>query len=365
MKWPSRDCVNRNFTTQSPRHRHSVSLGTALECLSLRLLDSVFYQGPFTRDRLHPAPGAHKLLLSLLGYSCPTGPSSSVPASQTYVGYGKIIMDVLLQIQELIEPVLVSPTDLLWAVLPHLMFIAFNSGFDPSKFLEDGWVRRIIQTALGQYSCVRMGMLPVNLFYDTIFSFVVGVLFDILIYILYLGLQQFNKILEQDRIEEQNDARHDLRIVLGAAAQLEDENEADDNVRELRLGVDQLGAVFQQLSGSVMYHPAYHRLPTYRTSRSLEQRAPTDSPEQPSTHLLEPTDPNTSGPLLLRIKDRDDGICLICWEPFDADNAISVLPCKHNFHEGCLKKWFESQLCCPRCTRKLELRLVAKEGRSY
>ena len=53
------------------------------------------------------------------------------------------------------------------------------------------------------------------------------------------------------------------------------------------------------------------------------------------------------GPLL----EKD---CAVCKEQFsltaEADDLIIVtLPCKHPFHEGCIKPWLKSSGTCPVC----------------
>ena len=41
--------------------------------------------------------------------------------------------------------------------------------------------------------------------------------------------------------------------------------------------------------------------------------------------------------------------CVVCYETFAEHDLIRILPCKHYFHYGCLKPWFEANTSCPVC----------------
>ncbi|XP_024965739.1 RING-H2 finger protein ATL74-like [Cynara cardunculus var. scolymus] len=42
--------------------------------------------------------------------------------------------------------------------------------------------------------------------------------------------------------------------------------------------------------------------------------------------------------------------CTICLETFEDGENVRVLPhCSHEFHVGCIDKWFESHCSCPNC----------------
>ncbi|KAL4022172.1 hypothetical protein IC575_015897 [Cucumis melo] len=45
--------------------------------------------------------------------------------------------------------------------------------------------------------------------------------------------------------------------------------------------------------------------------------------------------------------------CAICKEDFAVDEKIQELPCKHAFHQDCLKPWLESNNSCPICRYEL------------
>ncbi|ORZ38679.1 hypothetical protein BCR44DRAFT_50003 [Catenaria anguillulae PL171] len=49
----------------------------------------------------------------------------------------------------------------------------------------------------------------------------------------------------------------------------------------------------------------------------------------------------------------EDAQCVICLDEYARDEALYLLPCKHHFHEKCLKDWFELSRLCPMCKRDL------------
>lgn len=53
-------------------------------------------------------------------------------------------------------------------------------------------------------------------------------------------------------------------------------------------------------------------------------------------------------------KDKSDEptleVCAICWESM---RTWRRLPCRHNFHEACLRSWLEQNPTCPTCRRDL------------
>lgn len=47
--------------------------------------------------------------------------------------------------------------------------------------------------------------------------------------------------------------------------------------------------------------------------------------------------------------------CCVCLCGFEADEEVSDLSCKHFFHKGCLKKWFDNKhSTCPLCRRSID-----------
>jgi hypothetical protein len=49
-------------------------------------------------------------------------------------------------------------------------------------------------------------------------------------------------------------------------------------------------------------------------------------------------------------EDFAGGECTVCMMPFDADDKVVELPCRHRFHRGCITKWLhECRRTCPNC----------------
>jgi len=46
-------------------------------------------------------------------------------------------------------------------------------------------------------------------------------------------------------------------------------------------------------------------------------------------------------------KTRKD--CTVCTNRFNEGEKIRLLPCKHIFHDGCLRPWLEQSTTCPNC----------------
>ena len=46
--------------------------------------------------------------------------------------------------------------------------------------------------------------------------------------------------------------------------------------------------------------------------------------------------------------------CTICLEKYKKKEKIIILPCEHNFHEKCIKEWFEKDNnSCPNCRENI------------
>jgi hypothetical protein len=41
--------------------------------------------------------------------------------------------------------------------------------------------------------------------------------------------------------------------------------------------------------------------------------------------------------------------CAICIEDFEIGDDMSIMPCSHGFHEGCIAKWLARSRLCPCC----------------
>mmetsp|Transcript_18557 Transcript_18557/g.33529 ORF Transcript_18557/g.33529 Transcript_18557/m.33529 type:complete len:121 (-) Transcript_18557:898-1260(-) len=47
--------------------------------------------------------------------------------------------------------------------------------------------------------------------------------------------------------------------------------------------------------------------------------------------------------------------CCICLEFVEPPAVVTVLPCNHAFHSGCVDNWLQYKPCCPLCKEELEL----------
>lgn len=55
-------------------------------------------------------------------------------------------------------------------------------------------------------------------------------------------------------------------------------------------------------------------------------------------------------PQLAQVQNGDCSACCICLEVFSAGDHVYELPmCKHVFHSACVLKWFDEDLCHPKC----------------
>ena len=48
-----------------------------------------------------------------------------------------------------------------------------------------------------------------------------------------------------------------------------------------------------------------------------------------------------------------DKICIICREQYQLGERYLILPCVHNYHEKCIKTWFQRSNKCPTCKHVL------------
>ncbi|EKX51256.1 hypothetical protein GUITHDRAFT_92764 [Guillardia theta CCMP2712] len=49
------------------------------------------------------------------------------------------------------------------------------------------------------------------------------------------------------------------------------------------------------------------------------------------------------------LEGRKEGDCCICLEKVEANLEGWQLPCRHFFHEGCIRPWLRTNTCCPFC----------------
>lgn len=45
--------------------------------------------------------------------------------------------------------------------------------------------------------------------------------------------------------------------------------------------------------------------------------------------------------------------CPVCLLPFDVDEEVVMMPCKHRFHNGCIIPWLSKTNSCPLCRFEL------------
>nr|XP_043626104.1 E3 ubiquitin protein ligase RIE1-like [Erigeron canadensis] len=50
----------------------------------------------------------------------------------------------------------------------------------------------------------------------------------------------------------------------------------------------------------------------------------------------------------------DDVDCSICLDLYENGSEINLLPCKHNFHAACIRKWLSIKRICPLCKQELK-----------
>ena len=50
----------------------------------------------------------------------------------------------------------------------------------------------------------------------------------------------------------------------------------------------------------------------------------------------------------------DSDTCPICLERYEEGSKCGVLPCKHGFHDFCIRSWFDVNSSCPLCRLQLE-----------
>lgn len=44
--------------------------------------------------------------------------------------------------------------------------------------------------------------------------------------------------------------------------------------------------------------------------------------------------------------------CALCLEEYELGEKVLTLPCKHFFHEDCVRPWFAKSLLCPLCQQE-------------
>ncbi len=49
----------------------------------------------------------------------------------------------------------------------------------------------------------------------------------------------------------------------------------------------------------------------------------------------------------------NDTSCSICFDNFENDEQVKILPCKHYFHISCINKWLDKNTSCPMCRQDI------------
>uniref|UniRef100_A0A1B6ICM0 E3 ubiquitin-protein ligase RNF181 n=1 Tax=Homalodisca liturata TaxID=320908 RepID=A0A1B6ICM0_9HEMI len=50
---------------------------------------------------------------------------------------------------------------------------------------------------------------------------------------------------------------------------------------------------------------------------------------------------------------RGEGECTICLKPWEVNERVKQMPCKHTFHPPCILPWLEKTNSCPLCRHEL------------
>ncbi|TNV77307.1 hypothetical protein FGO68_gene11254 [Halteria grandinella] len=45
--------------------------------------------------------------------------------------------------------------------------------------------------------------------------------------------------------------------------------------------------------------------------------------------------------------------CAVCYAAFQKGDQLKRLPCKHEFHTACIKKWYGERDTCPMCRKRI------------
>lgn len=61
--------------------------------------------------------------------------------------------------------------------------------------------------------------------------------------------------------------------------------------------------------------------------------------------------------------NEEDHLCVICQDQFTTNDNIMSMPCRHVFHNDCLKRWLELHNTCPTCRLPIEQEKDAKRKR--
>ncbi|KAF6777179.1 hypothetical protein AHF37_03455 [Paragonimus kellicotti] len=97
------------------------------------------------------------------------------------------------------------------------------------------------------------------------------------------------------------------------------------------------------LTGRIYRHLRYRQLSKYIADNFT--LCTETKPESNGSSLSDATSDNSN-----RDGDGASDVCAICWDPL---STWRLLPCRHAFHESCLRSWLEQNPTCPTCRREL------------
>ena len=117
----------------------------------------------------------------------------------------------------------------------------------------------------------------------------------------------------------------------------------------------------EQIQSQYTYSPDYHRVINnfdYTDIHNMnwgpiqEQRGYFDS--QPiqeeyeyELNVILQSPPPCPKPKTIKLKQKLDDVCSVCFEEFELNTDIYKLKCKHHSHTKCLDKWMEHKHTCP------------------
>lgn len=55
----------------------------------------------------------------------------------------------------------------------------------------------------------------------------------------------------------------------------------------------------------------------------------------------------------LKVK-KEDALCAICLSPYEKNDKLRFLPCRHHFHSECIDQWLLKNKSCPFCKRLID-----------
>ena len=54
-------------------------------------------------------------------------------------------------------------------------------------------------------------------------------------------------------------------------------------------------------------------------------------------------------------EEAGEGLCSICYDDIKEGEEMLTLPCKHVFHNSCIKEWLAKEKACPMCKQEIIL----------